>query len=313
MQFKKNNQVLYFYLSFLAVFLLCYILRVKIVLIFATPIFWTIYILFIDHLNFSLFKKSFLKSQKKELFFILISSIVMWWIFEWFNIFISNWKYYNLISPLFLLYISYFWSFATILIAILETTDFIMQMNFFKKFKSTSYRINNFIEKLKLTESQFLALLLITGLLMIFLPVISFSEKFKSLSADSQLFCWLKYILPFKARTYLAAFVWLGFIFLIDPIVYLFKGNSIYEKLKQGNYQLLLSLLFAGLICGFFWESINYFAYTKWKYFVPILGNVKIFEMPVVGYFGFPPFAVELFVMYNFVLILFNKKTYFKY
>ena len=85
MKSKKSNQVLGFYFSLLVVFLLCYILRVKIVMIFATPIFWTIYILLMDHLNFSLFKKSFLRNQKKELLFILISSIIMWWIFEWFK------------------------------------------------------------------------------------------------------------------------------------------------------------------------------------------------------------------------------------
>jgi hypothetical protein len=27
--------------------------------------------------------------------------------------------------------------------------------------------------------------------------------------------------------------------------------------------------------------------------------NVKIFEMPAPGYLGFPPFAVECFVMYG--------------
>jgi hypothetical protein len=31
------------------------------------------------------------------------------------------------------------------------------------------------------------------------------------------------------------------------------------------------------------------------------LGNVKIFEMPVLGFLGFPPFAVECWVIYIFV------------
>jgi len=33
---------------------------------------------------------------------------------------------------------------------------------------------------------------------------------------------------------------------------------------------------------------------------VPYLPNVKIFEMPVLGYLGFPPFALECFLMYRF-------------
>jgi hypothetical protein len=32
--------------------------------------------------------------------------------------------------------------------------------------------------------------------------------------------------------------------------------------------------------------------------------HLKIFEMPLPGYFGFPPFAVECFVMYVFVRAL---------
>ena len=37
---------------------------------------------------------------------------------------------------------------------------------------------------------------------------------------------------------------------------------------------------------------------TKWIYNVPILPDVKIFEMPILGFGGFPPFAVECFAMY---------------
>jgi hypothetical protein len=37
---------------------------------------------------------------------------------------------------------------------------------------------------------------------------------------------------------------------------------------------------------------------------VPIMENFKIFEMPVPGYFGFPPFAVECFTMYVFARAL---------
>ena len=38
---------------------------------------------------------------------------------------------------------------------------------------------------------------------------------------------------------------------------------------------------------------------------MPIFGDIKIFEMPVLGYFGFPPFALECFAMYVFVRRLF--------
>jgi hypothetical protein len=40
---------------------------------------------------------------------------------------------------------------------------------------------------------------------------------------------------------------------------------------------------------------------TKWTYTVPYFGETKIFEMPVLGYLGFPPFAIECWAMYIFV------------
>ena len=304
--YKISSVELYVYFGFLFLFIAGLILKIKFIGTLATPIFWTIYILIIDTLNYNLFHTSLLKKNRKELPIILISSIIIWWIFEWFNIFISNWKYFNIsLQPLYMRYLfGYFWSFSTILIAVLETNDFLMKINVFKRFRSSKFSINNLISKRHLEDNRLLALLFLVGLIMIFIPIIAFSEKFKSLGADKQLFFWLKYILPYKARTYFAVFVWLGFIFLLDPIIYFLKGNSLYSKIKQGNFNLLLSLSTAGLICGFFWEIVNYFALTKWKYFVPILGHIKIFEMPVLGYLGFPVFAVELFLMYNFILII---------
>ena len=56
----------------------------------------------------------------------------------------------------------------------------------------------------------------------------------------------------------------------------------------------------AGGACGLLWEFWNYWAATKWTYTVPYLGGVKLFEMPVLGFLGFPPFAVECWAMYVF-------------
>ena len=33
---------------------------------------------------------------------------------------------------------------------------------------------------------------------------------------------------------------------------------------------------------------------------MPYFGGVKLFEMPVLGFLGFPPFAVECWAMYVF-------------
>jgi hypothetical protein len=55
------------------------------------------------------------------------------------------------------------------------------------------------------------------------------------------------------------------------------------------------------LVCGVLWEFWNYWAIAKWTYTVPFFGNIKLFEMPVLGFLGFPPFAVECWAMYVFI------------
>ena len=64
---------------------------------------------------------------------------------------------------------------------------------------------------------------------------------------------------------------------------------------------LVLALLASGFVCGFLWEFWNYWALSKWTYTVPYFGNIKIFEMPVLGFLGFPPFAVECWAIYILV------------
>ena len=60
-------------------------------------------------------------------------------------------------------------------------------------------------------------------------------------------------------------------------------------------------MLIAGLICGFLWEFWNFWALSKWVYTVPFFEERKGFEMPFLGFLGFPPFAVQAYVMYNFI------------
>jgi hypothetical protein len=103
---------------------------------------------------------------------------------------------------------------------------------------------------------------------------------------------------------YLAAPVFLGFIFLLDPINQWLGGESLANDVRAGDYRRLTNLLLSGLLCGILWEFWNYWASAKWHYTVPIMEHLKIFEMPVPGYLGFPAFALECFTMYVFVRTL---------
>jgi hypothetical protein len=54
-----------------------------------------------------------------------------------------------------------------------------------------------------------------------------------------------------------------------------------------------------GLIAGALWESLNFWAHTKWVYTVPGFDTAKVFEMPWLGFLGFPVLSVASFSLYS--------------
>jgi hypothetical protein len=108
-------------------------------------------------------------------------------------------------------------------------------------------------------------------------------------------------VVPSDVAQYMAAPVWLGFIFLLDPLNARLGAESLAADLRAGDRNRLANLMWSGMLCGVLWEFWNYWATAKWHYTVPIMERLKIFEMPVPGYLGFPAFALECFTMYGFV------------
>ena len=51
----------------------------------------------------------------------------------------------------------------------------------------------------------------------------------------------------------------------------------------NADYRRGINLVLSGFLCGVLWEFWNYWAGAKWHYSVPIMENLKIFEMPVPG------------------------------
>ena len=251
-------------------------LKLSPIIVWTTPVVWTGYILFIDSLIFKLRGNSLVTTRTREFLIMLPLSIGLWLIFEWYNLFIQNWHYINLPQKLWIRWIGYGWSFATIMPAIFETTELIEGWNIFGRTR----------RGLTITKALLYSFIA-AGIVCLILPL----------------------AVPLKYAQYMVVLVWGGFIFLLEPVNYLLGADSILRDWRQGRFNKFLSLLLGGLICGLLWEFWNFWAGAKWVYTVPILGNVKIFEMPMVGYLGFPAFAVELYVMYNSVKLLKAKVT----
>jgi hypothetical protein len=244
-----------------------------------TPIVWTGYILFSDALVFRAVGRSLLTTDRIEFLIIVIASIACWWLFEFYNaprFWRSDlelwWHYHNLQPNPYLRRFGYDWAFATIFPAMFLTAQ-LLTVTVFQKLRQSR----------PLDLSNGLYVMIIVGAAGAIVPL-------------------------FFPSGWLAPVIWLTFIFLVDPINYLRGWPSIIGDLKQGSWRRLFSLLSAGGICGILWEFWNYWALSKWTYTVPYLGSVKIFEMPVLGYLGFPPFAVECWVMHIFLRSLLSKK-----
>ena len=85
--------------------------------------------------------------------------------------------------------------------------------------------------------------------------------------------------------------VWIAPFLLIDGLVVLAGGKSIIAELSQGARRRASVVGAAGLVCGFLWEFWNFWSFPKWIYDIPLFDFFPIFEMPVLGYGGYVPFA----------------------
>src|SRR5438128_3442872 len=99
---------------------------------------------------------------------------------------------------------------------------------------------------------------------------------------------------------YLHPLTW-GAIWLIaEPLLYRTDpALSLFGDMRRGEWGRVARLLVAGLAAGVLWEAFNAHARGKWIYTVPFLEHLKVFEMPVVGFLGFPFFALEVWSLYH--------------
>jgi hypothetical protein len=96
-------------------------------------------------------------------------------------------------------------------------------------------------------------------------------------------------------------FVWMSLVLIFEPINYWTGRPYFLKELRDGDWRTVISLSLGALVCGLFWEMWNYYSFPKWVYHVPVLGFWRVFEMPLLGYGGYVPFALELYALKNFL------------
>jgi hypothetical protein len=241
-----------------------------------TPLMWTAYILAIDGLNARLSGSSWLTTRRREAPFLILASIGIWLVFEAYNFHLRNWVYRGVPANAVLRDLAFAWSFATIAPAIFETADLAGALLFRQPAPRPAPPAR---------PAPAGAPSVLVGVLLLTVPL----------------------ALPASAAAFLFGAIWIGFIFLFDPINEQLGAPSLRAQWARGERSWALCLLISGAVCGLLWETWNFEAFRAggayWIYLVP--EPLRIFglhfgKMPVLGLLGFPPFAIELHVLYVF-------------
>src|SRR5262245_37379199 len=236
-----------------------------------TPAMWTAYVLLAAALVLRRRGRSLVHDRPREAVFLATVSIPLWLIFELYNWRLRNWDYFGLPDPPWLAALGYAWAFATIWPGLFGTAALL---------EAYGVGAGRPHPPTRPPGPRLLRVALVVGLVFAVAPP----------------------LLPAAVRPWTFGFVWLGFVALLDPLNYRAGRPSFVAAWARGDRGFVYRWLLAGLACGLLWEFWNYWAVGKWRYVgVPVFPSVKIFEMPVAGYLGFPPFALEAFAMYHFV------------
>ncbi len=227
---------------------------------------WYGYMLFIDSIVYKICRRSLISSYPKEFALMIVLSVPFWLIFELYNLYTGSWSYINYAWYVHLL------DFTTILPAIMETFTLMNALRIGRRFDSAKKRVQG---GRSAAYYNIVKLLVIIGALAALMPFI-----------DPEI-------------GYL--FIWTGLFLFLDPLNYVTGRPSIIDNAVKGKRSMIVRLFLSGIIMGFFWEFWNYQAYPKWVYTFPGAATaVKLFAMPLPGYFGYFPFALEAFLFYAF-------------
>lgn len=314
-----------------------------------TPIMWTGYILLIDGWIWERGYYSYFRNAQREWPMLLLFSVLIWVMFEVFNFPAHAWTYQGMPKDQLVKGFVFAWAYATIIPALLRTRTFLATFDFFNRMSPWDFEFTPMKR----------AVFFILGVAMTFIP-----PMFPACTADK----------PWCTSNLLLPLVWLGFIFMLEPINYRLGAPSVLRDLEKpkdrgidkrdisdreripwativrpgqrslekqngrnqktdkdegkntrGKVSFFWQILFAGLICGLFWETWNIQSVHNnglaWDYWLnPIyhicLGHstavhqpdpsicagkidLKIGKMPIVGFLGYPPFIWECFALWE--------------
>jgi hypothetical protein len=228
---------------------------------------WLGYVLVIDALVWMRTGSSTWSRSRKDFLLLFCLSAPVWWLFELINLRTANWEYVGreLFTPL-QFHLLCTIAFSIVVPAVFETAELIQTLRWTNRLKAGPH--------VPVSRALFVGLFVIGAAMLIAMLVCP------------------KVFYPFA---------WTSLVFILEPINYWTGRAHFLNKLRDGDWRTVVSLALGALVCGFFWEMWNYYSFPKWIYHTPGAEFAKIFEMPLLGYGGYIPFALELYALKNFV------------
>lgn len=223
---------------------------------------WLGYIFVVNGLSQVAFGRSLQTAMGRSFIWLFMFSIPMWWFFELMNSIVHNW-HYVFAYPITVLHydIQASIDFSTVIPAVLSTAFFLylLMTEHLASFDKRAFPAEG------VATLEFVAGCTCFGLLMVF-P----NEAFP--------------------------LVWIAPLLVLDAIARVTRvPNAISVLVARGDYLPIAAVAAATLITGFFWECWNFYSSPKWVYTIPYVGFWKAFEMPILGYLGYPFFGLIIF------------------
>lgn len=236
---------------------------------------WLGYCLTIDGLVVKRTGTSLLTRSHRRYLGLFLISAPAWWLFEAINLRTHNWIYIGADGFTPLAYA--FWttlSFSTVLPAVLGSAELIASLGFIGRLP----RGPKLVPSLPNTMVFF-----VTGWVMLGL-----------------LLAWPRLFFPFT---------WVSIYFVLEPLNVWLGNRNLAEWTRLPDWRPIYALWFGVLVAAFFWEMWNYLSFPKWIYSVPWGNWLHVFEMPLLGYGGYLPFALELCALYHVVAGLLDRRN----
>ena len=228
---------------------------------------WLGYVLFMDGLVFARTGTSLWTRSQRHFVLLFFASVPAWWLFEAINSRTRNWEYLGASAFSELEYYALCTlSFSTVMPAVFETAELAASFAWVQRLTG----------KAQIRPTPVLCVgFLLTGAAMMALTL-----------------AWPRYFYPF---------VWTSLVLILEPVNHWLGRRHFLRQLQHGDWRLVTSLAVGSLICGFVWEMWNFLGWPKWIYHTPGAQFLHVFEMPLLGYGGYVPFALELCALKNLI------------